>query len=47
MVQEKLCVFIYICVRREMNLIHLVGNLFLRQLQALTAHLDKTKNELI
>ena len=28
-----------------MNLIHLVRNLFLQKLQALTARLDKTKNE--
>ena len=46
MVQEKYCVFISIYVRREMNLIHLVRNLFLRKLQALIARLDKTKNEL-
>ena len=46
MVQEKYCVFIYIYVRHEMNLIYLVENLFLRKLQALIARLDKTKNEL-
>ena len=32
--------------RRKMNLIHVVRNLFLRNLQALIARLDKTKNEL-
>ena len=41
MVQEKI-VFIYIFVRREMNLIHPVDNLFLQKLQALIARLDKT-----
>ena len=46
MVQEKYYVFIYIYLRHEMSLIHLVGNLFLRKLQALIARLDKTKNEL-
>ena len=46
MMQEKYCVFIYIYVRLKMNLIHLVGNLFLLKLQALIARLDKTKNEL-
>ena len=46
MVQEKYCVFIYIYVSLKMNLIHLVGNLFLLKLQALIARLDKTKNEL-
>ena len=45
MVQEK-NVFIDIYVRREMNLIHPVDNLFLQKLQAVTARLDKTKNEL-
>ena len=45
MVQEK-NVFIYIYVRREMNLIHPVDNLFLQKLQALAERLDKTKKEL-
>ena len=45
MVQEKFF-FIYIYVKREINLIHPVDNLFLQKLQALIARLDKTKNEL-
>ena len=46
MLQKRKIIFIYIYVRREMNLIHPVDNLFLQKLQALTACLDKTKNEL-